>query len=106
MVSAMRRARRSSSSSCSNSRASRNVSSAKPSRVVEMWAPEMLAPEEAHAPANSASSRGWLGANSDSSVMAVKASVVKSDASFSPFCSAPRMSLACSTTLRVSVLSQ
>ena len=42
-----------------------------------MCAPEMLAPEAAHAPANSASSRGWLGASSDSSVMAVKASVVK-----------------------------
>jgi len=28
-------------------------------------APEMLAPEAAHAPANRASSRGWLGANSD-----------------------------------------
>ena len=88
MVSAMRRARRSSSSSWSNSRASRKVSSAKPSRVVEMCAPEMLAPEAAQAPANSASSRGWLGANSDSSVMAVKASVVKSLASFSPACSA------------------
>ena len=76
MVSAMRRARRSSSSSCSNSRASRKVSSAKPSRVVEMCAPEMLAPAAAQAPANSASRRGWLGASRDSSVIAVNASVV------------------------------
>ena len=45
---------------------------------------EMLAPAAAQAPANSASRRGWLGANSVSSVMAVKASVVKSLASLRP----------------------
>ena len=34
-----------------------------------MWAPAMLAPAAAQAPANSASSRGWLGANTVSSVI-------------------------------------
>ena len=89
MVSAMRRARRSSSSSRSNSRAAGRCRARSRRGWWRCARPRCWRRQAAQAPANSASRRGWLGANSDSSVMAVKASVVKVLASFSPARSAP-----------------
>ena len=68
MVSAMRAARRASSSSCSNSRDTAMVSSARPSVVVKICASTMLAPVAAQAPARVDSSHGWSGASTVSSV--------------------------------------
>ena len=51
------------------------VSSAMPSRVVEICASTMLAPAPVQAPATSASRRGWFGASSVISVTPRKASV-------------------------------
>ena len=78
MVSPMRRPRRFSSSSSENSRASRNVSSANPSRVVMMCAPAMLAPGRC-AGAGKQCQQAWMVRREDvSSVIAVKASVCRS----------------------------
>ena len=67
-----RSARRSSSSSRSNSRLMSIVSSARPSVLVKICASTMLAPAAAHAPAITESSRGWSGAATVISVTASK----------------------------------
>jgi hypothetical protein len=102
----MRSARRRSSASSSNSRWISRVSSATPSVVVKIWALAMLAPAAAQAPVSSASSRGWSGASTVSSVIAVKRSVAMADATCSPASSALAMRRAWATWLSMLEFSQ
>jgi len=92
-----RSARRRSSSSVSNSRLMRMVSSARPSPVVKICASTMLAPAAAQAPVMIDRRRGWSGASTVISVTASKVCGFAMVASARSLRSASRMKWACRT---------
>ena len=106
MASAMRAARRSSSSSRSNSREIAMVSSARASVVVKICASTILAPPMAQAPAMIDSSQGWSGANTVSSVTPRAASRSTAVASDFSAASDARTKRACASLCGRSTLSQ